>query len=74
LSRRFIIQERLFALTFTRLRTFADARCFEPSALSRRYADLQSFTAKILQTVEKYREFIPLDPAKRFNSALMKLV
>jgi len=35
---------------------------------------LQSFTAKILQTVENYREFIPLDPAKRFNSALMKLV
>ena len=51
-----VIQNRVFALVFTGLRTVADARCSRPVAFAPRFAELRRFAAKNLQTVEDDRE------------------
>jgi len=56
----FVIQERLFACVFTKLRSVVDARCFGHSAFAVRYTELSSFAAETLQTVENGRETISL--------------
>ena len=55
-SNGFVIQERLFALVFTSLRSVADARYFNYVAFAMRCVELRSFAAKIHATVENHRE------------------
>jgi hypothetical protein len=54
-------QERVFAGVFAALHSVADARCFGGSAFAARYAELRSFAAEILQTVENDREKLSSD-------------
>jgi hypothetical protein len=56
----FLIQQRVFALVFTALRTVADARCFSHFVFAPRCADLRRFAAKISQTIEKAVKSLPI--------------
>ena len=55
-SNGFLIQEKVFALVFTGLRTVADARYFGHLAFAPRCAELRGFAAKNSPTVESDRE------------------
>jgi hypothetical protein len=58
-----------FAGVFAALHIVADARCFGGSAFAARYAELRSFAAEILQTVENDREKLSSDHFVAFRSA-----
>jgi hypothetical protein len=56
----FLIQERVFALVCSALRTVADARCFSHFVFAPGCADLRRFAAKISQTVAKAVKSLPI--------------